>query len=449
MSEATAEQDILRIINLDVALPAVQSVATQQALGLWLGHAVHWQQASLADLAEVAQPRSDRTGSGQIGSLVLIYPSLATALNRAQGDALAADRAIVGWQELVEAILRFYRKRRAATFLLASDAVFDSPDELRRRLVQWAGPRTTEVGKAEIGEVGAAALPVPEPAIGRVMAGYLQLSCHPLRKLSEELAAGGMALLPNAEMALQTTAQALQTLAQEQQDHLAALRAATEAAVTAKAEAEAAHTAQLAALRAAAETAIKTATEAALAASQAEKTTLEHQIASQQAQLVAMQGLIEQEFIARQQQQTAISAIDTAQKLGLEQKIAQQEALLQFERSKAEAALSEQRRVLAELLKQGQQEASRMSDLQTELRHQTALLQDRDSKISDLTAHIRQQAEVIAATQIAMQVAQGETQAEAGLRQQKETEVAALIGSTSWKVTKPLRALRGAGKIQR
>jgi hypothetical protein len=433
MSEATAEQEILRIINLNVALPAVQSAATQQALGLWLGHAVHWQQASLADLAEVAQPRSDRTGSGQIGSLVLIYPSLATALNRAQGDVLAADRAIVGWQELVEAILRFYRKRRAATFLLASDAVFDSPDELRRRLVQWAGPRTIEVGKADAEQAGGAALPVAEPAIGAVMAGYLQLSCHPLRKLSEELAAGGMALLPNAEMALQTTTQALQNLATQHSDHAA--RTVVLQAALAQEQQD-----HLAGLHAAVEVAV--------AASQAEKTVLEHQIASQQAQLVAMQGLIEQEFIARQQQQTAVTAIDTAQKVGLEQKTAQQAALLQLERSKAEAALSEQRRVLAELLKQGQQEASRISDLQTELRHQTALLHDRDSKISGLIGHIRQQAEVIAATEVAMQAAQGETQTEVGLRQQKETEVAALIGSTSWKVTKPLRALRGAGKIQ-
>jgi hypothetical protein len=398
-----------------------------------LGHAVHWQQASLADLAEVAQPRSDRTGSGQIGSLVLIYPSLATALNRAQGDVLAADRAIVGWQELVEAILRFYRKRRAATFLLASDAVFDSPDELRRRLVQWAGPRTIEVGKADAEQAGGAALPVAEPAIGAVMAGYLQLSCHPLRKLSEELAAGGMALLPNAEMALQTTTQALQNLATQHSDHAA--RTVVLQAALAQEQQD-----HLAGLHAAVEVAV--------AASQAEKTVLEHQIASQQAQLVAMQGLIEQEFIARQQQQTAVTAIDTAQKVGLEQKTAQQAALLQLERSKAEAALSEQRRVLAELLKQGQQEASRISDLQTELRHQTALLHDRDSKISGLIGHIRQQAEVIAATEVAMQAAQGETQTEVGLRQQKETEVAALIGSTSWKVTKPLRALRGAGKIQ-
>ena len=433
MSEATAEQEILRIINLDVALPAVQSAATQQALGLWLGHAVHWQQASLADLAEVAQPRSDRTGSGQIGSLVLIYPSLATALNRAQGDVLAADRAIVGWQELVEAILRFYRKRRAATFLLASDAVFDSPDELRRRLVQWAGPRTIEVGKADAEQAGGAALPVAEPAIGAVMAGYLQLSCHPLRKLSEELAAGGMGLLPNAEVALQTTSQALQALATQHSDHAA--RTVVLQAALAQEQQD-----HLAGLHAAVEVAV--------AASQAEKTVLEHQIASQQAQLVAMQGLIEQEFIARQQQQTAVTAIDTAQKVGLEQKTAQQEALLQLERSKAEAALSEQRRVVAALLKQGQQEASRMADLQTELRHQTALLHDRDNKISDLIAHIRQQAEVIAATEVAMQIAQGETQTEVGLRRQKETEVAALIGSTSWKVTKPLRALRGAGKIQ-
>jgi hypothetical protein len=66
-----------------------------------------------------------------------------------------------------------------------------------------------------------------------------------------------------------------------------------------------------------------------------------------------------------------------------------------------------------------------------------------------LIAQIRQQAEAIAATETAVQTAQVEIRTEAGLRRQKEAEVAALIGSTSWKVTKPLRVLRGAGKIQR
>jgi hypothetical protein len=177
-------------------------------------------------------------------------------------------------------------------------------------------------------------------------------------------------------------------------------------------------------------------------AMQAEKAILEHKIASQQAQLVAMQGLIEQDFIARHQQKITVSAIDPAQKSELEQKNREQEALLRLERSKVEEALSEQRRMLAELSKQGAQEASRISDLQTELRHQTALLQDRDGKLADLIARIREQAEVIAETEIAMQT-------EEGLRRQKETEVVALLCSTSWKVTKPLRALRSIGKIKR
>ena len=448
MSAVTAEQGILRVINLDLALPPVQSAAAQQALEMWLGLALPWQHASLADLTEIAQTGSDQTGSGQMAPVVLIYPSLATALNRGHGDALMAAHTLASWQACVETILRFYRKRRAATFLLASDAVFGSPEELRRRLVQWAGCGTTEDA------ADAAAPPVSEPAIGRVMAGYLHLGCHPLRKLSEELAAGGMALLPDVESAQQISTEALQdfaiqhgdhaarisvlqaALAQEQHDHLAALRAAAETAAAVKAETEAAHIAQLATV------------EAALAAIQTENTTLKQQSASHQAQLVAMQGVIEQEFIARQQQ-TAIAAADTSQKSEMARKIAQQEALLQLERSKAEAALSEQRRMLAELVKQVEQEASRIAEMQTALRHQTALLQDRDNKISELIAQIRQQTEVIAATETAVQAAQGETQAEAWLRRQKETEVAALIGSTSWKVTKPLRVLRGAGKIQR
>jgi hypothetical protein len=424
MSEVTAEQDILRIINLDVALSAIHSTAIQQALAQCLGRSLDWQRADASNLVDFAPG-----GSGQIGPLVLIYPSLTTALNRAQHDVLAAERAIVGWQEVVEAILRFYRKRRTVTFLLASDAVFDNPDELRQRLVQWVKCRTAEVGEAEFvaGKVGLATMQDPEPVIGRVMAAYLQLSCHPLRKLSEELAGGGMALLLDAGMAVQTTTQALQslaaqnsnnaakavllqaTLAQNQQDHLADLRAASETAMMAM---------------------------------QAEKAILEHKIASQQAQLVAMQVLIEQDFIARHQQKITVSAIDPAQKSELEQKNREQEALLRLERSKVEEALSEQRRMLAELSKQGAQEASRISDLQTELRHQTALLQDRDGKLADLIARIREQAEVIAETEIAMQT-------EEGLRRQKETEVVALLCSTSWKVTKPLRALRSIGKIKR
>jgi hypothetical protein len=446
MSAVTAEQDILRIINLDVALSPVQGAEAQQALERWLGLAVTWQQASLADLAEMAQTRSEQSQSGQIAPLVLIYPSLATALNRGIGAALAEDDAVASWQALVEAILRFYRKRRASVFLLASDAVFDNPEALRLRLVRWAGCGTAEAA-LDVAEPS-----VPESAIGRVMAGYLHLGCHRLRKLSEELAAGGMALLPDSESAEQTTRQAVQALqhsaqaasisdlqaalVQQQHDHLAALRAATETAAAVKAETEVAHIAQLAAV------------EAVLAASQTENTALKQKSASLQAQLVAMQGVIEQEFIARQQQ-TAIAAVDTSQKSELERKIAQQEALLQLERSKAEAALFEQRRMLAELLKQGEQEASRIADMQTALRHQTALLQDRDNRISELIAQIRQQAEAIAATETAVQTAQVEIRTEAGLRRQKEAEVAALIGSTSWKVTKPLRVLRGAGKIQR
>jgi len=143
---------------------------------------------------------------------LIFYPGLTAALHNALTGGTPPETALADWQAMAEALLAFYRRRRMTAFLAEVGTLEQDPAGLRARLAGWVGPLPDPVLPDPV--LPDTLLPdtlFPDPGLSgadnandetadlaRIMTATVLLASRDLRRLNDELAAGGFALRPPA-----------------------------------------------------------------------------------------------------------------------------------------------------------------------------------------------------------------------------------------------------------
>lgn len=354
---------------------------------------------------------------------VLIYDAPDAQFLRAMQDGAPFEQVIAGWTEHARQVLGRWRKARRRLYLIDADAFGAAPEMLAESLGGWLG---CEMGTPPASDHEAEAHPLA------ILAAQAAHSLDPIRQLADELEVGGMsprlarqgseARMGAAYVVLQEQAAAAEKSA-AQNKQLDKAKAKTKAAqadrtkarrdvktLTAKLEEAAAETGSLQAELAARDDAVKVA-QAGEAEARKQIDTLNAKLEKAAADLKA-------------EKETATVAAQAAQALFHEEI-----ELLQQQLMTVQQALEQEYRDGLALRKEAGSDRHQLRSDMDRMRSAAELEQLR------LSTMLQEQAEQIAALLEEQRTLTTE------LDRSRE-EVDALLASTSWRVTAPLRRAR-------